>query len=314
MTIRTKTEIRTNIAADLADNNAGLISAQDVRKNMDDIAHSINSIVGSGNHNTEFPFTGSDVRAKITDGNYGMFIAESGVNFPNGGGTQYEPYPGAGGIDHNDLANRNASNDAHTQYLAIDGTRAMQGNLPMSNNNWIGASGYIGSGLKFTAHPDLGREDIHVGLSGNFVFHDGSRVDTAKSNAKAWINFDGSGTSTYGTPVVNSSYNIDSIEYMDAGKYRIAFTSGTFKDNAFIAIGTSNSRATSASKEDFEINTVGIVARSGDDAEVLRSLTFCVLNAAGNYVDAEVNDLVVYGLGSGTTAEPTPTIITKPAP
>ena len=314
MTIRSKTDIRTNIAADLADNNAGLISAQDVRKNIDDIAHSINSIVGSGNHNTEFPFTGDNVRAKITGGSFGMFIAESGVNFPNGGGTQYVPYPGPEGIDHNVLANRNADNASHTQYLCIDGSRPMAGNLPMSNNNWIGASGYIGSGLKFTAHPDLGREDIHVGLSGNFVFHDGSRFDTAKATAKAWINFDGSGTSTYGTPVVNSSYNIDSIEYMDAGKYRVAFTSGTFKDNTYIAVGNSNSRSTASSKEDFEINTVGMVARSGDDAEVLRSLTFCVLNAAGNYVDSEVNDLVVYGLGSGTTAEPTPTIITKPAP
>ena len=312
MTIRKKTDIKTNIAAELNDNNAGLISAYDVRRNMEDIVDSINSIVCSGDHDSAHPFV-NDVRASKQNGN-GKFIAESGVNFPNGGGTQYVPYPGPEGIDHNVLANRNADNASHTQYLCIDGSRPMAGNLPMSNNNWIGASGYIGSGLKFTAHPDLGREDIHVGLSGNFVFHDGSRFDTAKATAKAWINFDGSGTSTYGTPVVNSSYNIDSIEYMDAGKYRVAFTSGTFKDNTYIAVGNSNSRSTASSKEDFEINTVGMVARSGDDAEVLRSLTFCVLNAAGNYVDSEVNDIVVYGLGSGTTAEPTPTIITKPAP
>ena len=56
MTVRSKTDILSNIATDLADNNAGSISAADVRNNMTDAVDSINAIVGSGDHDVEYPF------------------------------------------------------------------------------------------------------------------------------------------------------------------------------------------------------------------------------------------------------------------
>ena len=46
----------------------------------------------------------------------------------------------------------------------------------------------------------------------------------------------------------------------------------------------------------------------GDDLNTLRTLTFYVKSDDNEYVDANLNDLVVYGLGSGTTADSTPTI------
>lgn len=42
MTVRSQDSLKTNISIDLADNNAGLISAADVRNNMVDIVDSIN--------------------------------------------------------------------------------------------------------------------------------------------------------------------------------------------------------------------------------------------------------------------------------
>ena len=45
-----------NISSELADNNAGLISAYDVRHNLEDIAFSINKIVASGDTEVAFPF------------------------------------------------------------------------------------------------------------------------------------------------------------------------------------------------------------------------------------------------------------------
>lgn len=81
MTIRSKDDIVTNITNDLADNNAGLISAADVRNNMIDIVESINQIVGSGNFDGETPFRANNVKAQINEDSGtavgGLFIAES---------------------------------------------------------------------------------------------------------------------------------------------------------------------------------------------------------------------------------------------
>ena len=41
-TMKSSGDLINSISADLADNNAGLISAEDVRHNMEDIAFSIN--------------------------------------------------------------------------------------------------------------------------------------------------------------------------------------------------------------------------------------------------------------------------------
>ena len=62
-TMRTSGNLLANIAADLADNNAGLISAADVRSNMEDTVASISIIVASGDTDPKFAFI-NDVRAK----------------------------------------------------------------------------------------------------------------------------------------------------------------------------------------------------------------------------------------------------------
>ena len=99
MTVRSKTELLNNINNDLADNNAGLISAADIRNNMIDVVDSVNQMVGSGDFNAETPFSATNVRAKINtelaDGLTGFLVAESGLHFPNNGNTkQYVAYPG----------------------------------------------------------------------------------------------------------------------------------------------------------------------------------------------------------------------------
>ena len=49
-------DLMAGISADLADNNAGLISAYDVRHNMEDTVFSLQSIIVSGDTEGEFPF------------------------------------------------------------------------------------------------------------------------------------------------------------------------------------------------------------------------------------------------------------------
>ena len=64
----------------------------------------------------------------------------------------------------------------------------------------------------------------------------------------------------------------------------------------------------SGSKEDFDVNTVGLVLRQGDDTSALRTLTYYVRNDDNSYVDAEINDLVVFGLGPGVSSATPPTV------
>ena len=305
MTVKTKQELIDSIAADIPNNNAGLISAEDIRSNMSDTVESINGVVASGDHDTAYPFY-NNVRASASEGG-GYFIAESGLIFPNSPGAtdQTEAYPGPTGIDHNQLANRNSNNDAHTQYLSVDGTRPMEENLPMGEH-WINASGAgtDDKGLRFDDR------NIHVGTSGNFVFSDGAKISSGRSVAKAWINFDGSGNGSYGTPVVRASHNVQSVQYLDTGKYKITLPSGTLKNANFVCVGNSNSRTTAASQEDFARNTVGLTQREFT-AQGTVTITYLVLNEAGEYVDAEINDLVVYGYDEGETPPSGPTVIPK---
>lgn len=303
MTILSKAQLTSNVQSELADNNAGLISAADVRHNMEDILDSMNQIVASGNFDATNPFTGSNVRAKIKNGLYGSFVVESGIIFPNAGGaTQYVPYPGPSGISHNSLSGL-TTGDVHTQYLPRDGSRAMSDNLGMSNN-WLNSSGTVNGssnnrGLNFQ-YVSTNVENIHVGSGSKFTFDlDGSQMNSAHSVAKAWISFDASGVG--GLPVVNSSYNIHTVQHLDIGKFKIFFNSGVLKDNNYVAMGTSSARSTAGSQEDFEMNTVGTILRAGNDASSLRNITFCVLNTNGEYVDAQVNDLIIFGRGANST-------------
>ena len=200
-TMRTSGDILTRIATNLADNNAGLISAADVRDNMEDTVFSINRIVASGDTDGEFPFF-NDVRAKhdVSEGTGGTFIVESGVLFPNAPLPsmrtikQLEPFRGEGNITHNNLAGLTAG-DPHPQYLNVAGVGAsnnnMTGNFELGNN-WIGASGNNHMGFKFAPN-SAGTEDILT--SGDLLFGDNSRINTGFSVAKAWLSFQASGSS-----------------------------------------------------------------------------------------------------------------------
>ena len=310
MSILSKDQLKTNIQSELADNNAGAISAYDVRHNLVDIVDSVNQMVASGDFDATTPFSGSNVRAKITNNAFGAFIAESGVIFPYGG-RQLEAYPGAGNISHASLSNLTAG-DPHTQYLPLAGGRVMTDNLGLGSH-WINSSGnsQISSsddrGLKF-AYAGTGIENIHVGNKSTVVFDvDNSKMSTAKGVAKAWLHFDASGVNYI--PEIKGYYNIHQLEKLAVGKFKVVFTSGTFGDNNYIALGSSNARSTASSREDFDVNKVGIVLREGNDSSTLRSLTFCVLNDAGEFVDAEINELVVYGRGVGESSGVVPSVV-----
>lgn len=306
MTVRNSGELHDRISTLLADNNAGLISAEDVRVNMQDTVESATLIVSSGNFNTKYPFRGNDVRAQIVGGNYGKFIAESGIDFPNSSAsdtTQYEPYPGVANVDHNQLSNLTSA-DPHTQYLPVDGGRPMLGNLKLGGYA-ISASGEAGRGIQFVW--DANFDHAVVGSGTNFVFNDGSKIGTGKSVAKAWMQFDGNDGSA---PVIRESYNIHSLTDNGTGKYTVTFVSGVLGDNNYAAFATSNSTTAAGSAEDFDNNTIGLVQRAGNDAEgVLRTLTYVIRKETDNsYVDGHVNDLVVFGLGSGVYPDDDPTI------
>ena len=311
-------ELIASISTDLADNNAGLISAEDVRHNMEDIAFSINRIISSGDADVKYPFY-NDVRIKHTPTvGGGIVYAESGLIFPNAPVNdallQKEPFPGVTGIDHNQLNNL-TTEDPHTQYVSISGVKAdrvMTGNLGLGEDQWINASGWDDVGIRFETRPEDENGDYvqDIKVSGDFVFADNSRISTGHSVAKAWLNFDASGDfHPLDIPVVNSYHNISGIQKVAQGKFLITFTSGTFMDNNYVAIGTSNATTSADSDEDFDVNTVGIVRRQGDDGTALRTCTFVIKNDAGEYVDGEINDLVCYGYGPGETSGVTPIVV-----
>jgi hypothetical protein len=310
-TMRSSGDILANIATDLADNNAGLISAADVRNNMEDTVFSINRIIASGDTNLQYPFF-NDVRAKHdeTEGTGGTFFAESGIIFPNSPVSterQIEPFLGIGNLQHDNLAGL-ADGDPHTQYVPISGVksgRVMTGNLGIGNN-WIGASGNSHIGFKFAPNGFDG-EDILT--SGDLVFADNSRISTGFSSAKAWLNFDASGVGT-SEPVIRSWHNVSGITKNEIGKFTITFNSGVFANNNYVAFGTSNGTTTSSSKEDMSVNTVSCVIRTGnDDNDGLRTCTFVIQNKGEEYVDGKINDFVAYGYEPTAISGTAPTVV-----
>ena len=85
-TVQDKSVLQNAIQTDLADNNAGLISAEDVRENMDNIVESMAHIIANSDFATDGNAFQSNVRAQIVGGSHGLFIADSGIKFNSIGG------------------------------------------------------------------------------------------------------------------------------------------------------------------------------------------------------------------------------------
>lgn len=311
-TMKSSGDLIASISTDLADNNAGLISAEDVRHNMEDVAFSINRIVASGDTDVEFPFF-NDVRAKKIGTTGGVFVPESGLLFPNSPvdntSIQTDPWLGPGNIQHNDLGGLTAG-DPHTQYLNVNGTRAMNGNLALQSN-WINSSGEVNgssddNGIAFVYNsPEVG-DDVLIGTSGNLKFNkDSSAADSFHGVAKAWISFSGGAP-----PAVYGYYNVSGIQRITTGTYKITFNSGVLDNNNYAAIGTSNGLGgTITTYSDMEPNSVGLLLREGDDGTALRSIHFRIEQEAGSPVDASQNDLVIYAMNPGSQMiGPAPTV------
>tara|TARA_Y100001937_G_C7109170_1_gene326669 strand:- start:576 stop:1529 length:954 start_codon:yes stop_codon:yes gene_type:complete len=308
-----------SISTDLADNNAGLISAEDVRHNMEDTAFSINRIVASGDTETEFPFYNNVTISNAHTGKGKLFV-ESGIVFPNTPEVsertkhQIRPWLGPDGIQHNQLAGLTAG-DPHTQYIPINGSRALTGNFA-AGDKWINSSGTVNgdstdNGLQFKYNSPTVGDDVCVGTSGHLKFNkDNSSVDSFHGVAKAWLNFDGSGNAPPHDPVIRSYHNIHSLQRIAKGTFKITFTSGTFLDNNYVAIGSSNGEGGSGTFDSIDVNTVGILLREGDDATTLRSLHFTVKTDDNDNINAKINELVCYGLEPGSNSGVEPIIVT----
>ena len=188
-TIQDSGAIISSISSDLADNNAGLISAYDVRHNMEDAVASIPNIVSLSDTENTYYFR-NNVKVSGVGATESKFITEAGISFPNApvnafltDNTQVEPYPGAGNIDHGDLAG--LSDDDHLIYLNRDGSRGMIGNLQMNDNltaHWIGPSGDSSEGIQFVHNSD---GKLEINTSGTIVFDDGSKIANAANEPTA---------------------------------------------------------------------------------------------------------------------------------
>jgi len=319
-------DLITRIGNDLADNNAGLISAFDVRRNMEDTVYSMNSIIASGDTEVEFPFfnpvkiSKADATGSTAGAGNGDLIVESGVFFPNADDSakrtkrQTEPWLGDSQINHDNL--QNLGNDTHLQYynrLGVDAGRpnALLGNMATSNR-WINTSGVTNVGFRFSqTNSSATEQDILTYGHVRFIQDNSVIPNTAKGVAKAWCNFDASGVGN--VPAVRSWYNIESIRRLGQGKIRITFASGVFSNNNYVALGVSNGTNASGSQEDFTVNTVGLVMRQGnngpDDAVNKRTITYVIRNENGDYVDSEICDFVAYGYSPGETAGTPPVML-----
>ena len=298
--VKSKATLLTSISADLSDNNAGLISAEDVRSNMADTVNSINDIVASGDTQTAYPFHNNvTVKKSTTDGATGRVYVGSGIFFPNSPDAAVEqtlPYPGPGNIAHNDLGNLTAG-DPHTQYVPTDGSRTMAGNLGTSTY-FINSSGTSNGasntkqGIGFQ-RDEKGNEEILT--SGTLVFEDQSKMNTALSTARAWATFDASPGI-----VAWSGYNVTAIS-KSASKFSITFDSGVLNDNNYLTLGYSNGRSTADDNTDFDRCFVGMTARAGaGTAASQHTLSFAVLTESGVYSSSSrQNHVVIFGRGSG---------------
>ena len=302
-----------NVVNDLADNNNGSISAADIRENLKDLAESIISNVSSGDFNAAHPFV-KNVRVKIHSDvnqrtNTGSIVVESGIFFDNDVADpavpQTVPYPGPENINHNDLANLSAGHP-HSQYVPYSGG-IFTGTLGLTSGNWLNSRGSnIANKIGITFDGEGSYETLHIGSGTTLKFdNDNSIMTSARGVAKAWLTFAASGVTQVdldspSSITVKAAYNISAIERVsgvsggERGKFKIYFEDDLFDSpNDYVAIGSSNARASSSDPSDFEVNTVGIVSRTAD------YLTFYVLDDDGVPRDGHLNDLIVFGIASG---------------
>ena len=322
MATRSKQGLTDNITTDLADNNAGNISASDVRQNMLDIVDSIIPII-----ETEEPINfKNDVTLGPSENGDPVYLhVSSGIFFQDG--LQTERYPGLGDIPHSGLAGRDLC-DAHPQYFVTDPSSCGDEGVPIrevkgnwSNADWISSSGVSNRGIKFTQDTDQ-NEIVNLSSNTSMKFgSDNSSLSTAKGSALAWLNFGASGVDE--TVTVAAAHEVDAIERWKAnpsdsaseGKFQINFKPGTFANANFVAVGSSSARGDSDEAGEFDRHTVGLVERGGQGTVLSpHYVTFFVLNEQGNYVDASINDLVIYGLASGVSVGTDISSVTLPTP
>ena len=329
----------------LKDNNEGTIGAADIRETVRNVARSIQGIVASGSTfgdtDSGFPFQ-KDVRIKkdMAALTGGRLFVESGIMFPrsdvDSSSLQTEPYLGADGINHNQLANLSVGN-FHPQYVDTGGLNRMQNgkSLRMGTGYIMQGSSADGSrlpldeaekGLRFES-TGATTETVHVGSGTMINFEeDSSPMTSAQQVAQAWIRFNATRPSvgeTSETTIeeVNCSYNIKTIERrrdalnnLQDGKFRIYFKDNLFDNANYVAVASSNAQdGTDAA--DFTLCTVGIVERTAE------YISFDVKQDDGDFVNASVNDIVIFGPASGVTPEAAPTVqwaaevtTTTPAP
>ena len=182
----------------------------------------------------------------------------------------------------------------------------------------MNASGYTNVGFKFVPESGNSAGTFHeqtIYTSGIMKFSDNSVIpNTAKGVANAWVCLDASGAAT-NVPAIRSYHNISGIYRVGKGRLEIHFSSGTFRDGKYVAIGTSHGSTASGSNDDMTVNTVGLVMRDMIDNNPDRQTVTCVVrNESADYVDAELIDCVFYGYGpnegSGLPVPATATIVT----
>lgn len=305
-----------NIVELLADNNSGDISAKDIRDNFIDIAESILPNVASGDFVTR-PFT-NDILLQQTNNDEGIsggkLIVQSGIEFDNqeskdlygqsaAARTQTVPYPGPGNISHGDLTDLDAGNP-HPQYLPFSGG-VMLGDIGMGGfldvpARWISSQGpYETSntlGIYFE-NVNSATEILHIGSGTTVQFDaDSSKMGTSVSLAHAYIRFDATQGDTSDI-TVNSSYNISQIRRRGVGKFEIYFSTNAILDHAnYVVVAHSNGTSDNGSLEDMDLVNAASVVRSGE------VFTLAIQDETNTYIDAKINDVVVYAVPSGVTA------------
>ena len=321
----------------LADNNAGNISAADVRNNLLDIVDSIIENVASGDFSSSGkPFkndinlavstitsdegASSEIGGELRVGSGIYFDTTAAATLGLAAGEariQRVPYPGPGQINHNDLTGKDIG-DPHPQYVGRSGS-LMTGNLGMggygdTTSNWLNSRGVNETsqtlGIKFVnqGNTDIGgdatKEHVVLGSGTTLEFDkDNSKIVSAVPTAHAFIRFEGANP-----PVVRSSYNIKFIKRIDQGKYEFYFEpSARFAPGLadYVVVAHANGTSSAGSIEDMDLVNAASVERSGD------VFSLAIQNDAGVYVDSMLNDVVVFGIASGvnTLEHPVATVL-----